>query len=150
VKFAEKEYGVKAEKIPVSNKKDLLKRSGISNLQDPFTGDMVPAEQVTIVPFQSDGRTLYDIGRLYPEGHDGHLQPRRQGFGMTGYETPEDAVAHIRELIEHTDTPTETTEVWRIPITEEMKRKVLLEGQYFSKNKSKPASPGGRDAEAVA
>jgi hypothetical protein len=40
-----------------------------------------------------------------------------------------------------------SAEVWRIPITEEMKRKVLLEGQYFTKQTAKP---GGRNAEMAA
>lgn len=40
-----------------------------------------------------------------------------------------------------------TNEVWRIPITEDMKRKILLEGQYFSK---RTAKPGGQNAEVAA
>jgi hypothetical protein len=147
--FLKKEYGVEAKKVDLGSKeKDMLRRSGVSSLQDPFTGEMVPSDQLTIVPHRVGvDRIAYDIGRTYPAGHEGHLQPRRQGFGMTSYNTPEEAVTRLREHIKHTDTPLEKKEVWQIPITEEIKRQVFG-GQFFSK--SQPARPGGRNAEAAA
>jgi hypothetical protein len=119
VNFVKKEYGVTPEKISLGKDKPL-------GLENPFTGEQMSRSDVMVIPRESIGGTYYDIGSYNKETNE------LENFGMTGYRTKEEAEAYIEHLF---TTPKSVKEVWRIPVTDEIKRKVLLEGQYFSKKK---------------
>ena len=138
VKLAAKEYWVKPEKIQ-------FKKAGKEQIEFPseeFGGEslVVPRDELGIRPGNS--RRGEQPGRSYIFHPD---YPNLADAEWNSFNSREDAVRFMDEM-NHSGGPGEPREVWRIPITEEMKRKILLEGQYFSK----AARPGGRNAESVA
>jgi len=116
VNFVKKEYGVTPEKI------NLGKKSGFS---DPQTGESISADKITIKEYR------YESGEPYYEvvANPGAGQPF-VNLGIREFDTREAAQLFIDAAAKAGGG---VDEVWRIPVTEEMKRKVLLEGQYFSK-----------------
>lgn len=148
VKFAAKEYGVKPEKtytkeamladVPVIPRADRPNTSTVRIDPDYIAVENVPGSRdryylrvpdVTS-PNSSGFRVDNRIFKSYDEGW-----AAREEF--------------INQLERFKGPDSGTDEIWRIPITDDMKRKVLLEGQYWSK-KDKAATPGGRNAEGIA
>ncbi len=119
VNFAKKEYGVTPEKVnvptKVMGKVTLISERG-ENIERP-----------------TNSLTMW---RAKPEEAPGENLRWAVGdpdFGTySHYGTYQEAKDALDWLIRR-GVETQNNEVWRIPVTEEMKRKVLLEGQYFSK-----------------
>jgi hypothetical protein len=138
VKFAAKEYGAKPEKVKVG------KSGKVENMVE-LPADNFDDETATFARRGFYIRRDPGDSNVFVVGHDeigGTFNSEWNVFGS------HDAAEQF--LSDHlTHGRAKQKEVWRIPITEDMKRKVLLEGQYWTK-KDKAATPGGRNAEGIA
>lgn len=111
VNFVKKEYGVTPEKI------ELGKPRGIKDYQ---TGKAIPKNELKIVEGVAGDSRNYQIVN------------KNESEVFNVFNSREQAENFIEYMYKNID-PKDSKEVWRIPVTDEMKRKVLLEGQYFSK-----------------
>ena len=141
--FLKKEYGVEAKKVTIRKEGHYLPDEGIF---DPHTGENIPRDQLRVVEGRAghapDEYIYYDIGREYPDG-------RTINIGLTEASTRQQAQRdldhYLRGIDEAAARRKSQQDVWQIPITEEIKKKVQ-EGQFWSK----AARPGGKNAEGIA
>jgi len=151
VNFVKKEYGVTPEKINISKPEGFVDE----------LGKQLPREKIAIrklyytndpdsVKFSqaSDGDWYAEVdgswtGQYFKSLDEAKASVRRpyyelgykdntgwNSLGVSEFDSAEQAKDFIRYKYEEVK---DIKEVWRIPVTEEIKRKVLLEGQYFSK-----------------
>jgi hypothetical protein len=148
VKFAAKEYGVKPEKV--NTKEAIVADVPVLPRADKPNTTSVQIDPdfiaVANVPGSRDRYYLRvpEIGSQYSSGF--RVDNRIFNSYDEGWAAREEFISQLEKF---KGPDRDSTEVWRIPITEDMKRKVLLEGQYWTK-KDKAATPGGRNAEGIA
>jgi hypothetical protein len=127
--FLKKEYGVEAKKVELGETKKIYK--------SPYAGFSAQSEDIRVAPNHSSMQL--------ENGAPSFTIERRTGYG---WEDAREQIFHTQEeaqsWIDH-NTKGGGKEVWQIPITEEIKKKVQ-EGQFWSK----AAKPGGNHAESVA
>lgn len=126
-----KDYGVKPEKVNISEGTKFT----VDLMTDVGELKSRPVDSLTIwrgKEGEGPGPNLDWIVGDPDFGTYGHFETLLQA---------EKALKELRKMQK------EEKQVWRIPITDEIKRKVLLEGQYFTKQTAKP---GGRNAEMAA
>lgn len=129
--FLKKEYGVETKRVPVGKTEgrvvDLLSDRGetVNRPVEALSIYRVPAEEAPLP-------TLRWVVGDPDFGTYAHYGSLREAENM------------LNQLLEYRR---KDREVLKIPITEEMQRKVFLEGQFFSKQ---TARPGGRNAESAA
>lgn len=112
VNFVKKEYGVTPEKV------ELGKPRGIKDYQ---TGQAVPKDELKIVEGIAGDSRNYSITN------------KNESEIFNVFNSKQQAEDFIEYMYKNID-PKDSKVVWRIPVTDEIRRKVLLEGQYFSKN----------------
>lgn len=120
VSFVKKEYGVTPEKIELGKPRVFLDRNN-----KPIPRELLMVEKGGIT--SDDG---YRIVYKNPEATGAFSDAKYETFHS--FSTKEQAEDFIRYKYETVD-PKDSKQIWRIPITDDIKRKVLLEGQYFSK-----------------